>query len=244
MAVTNGRIPAKNLTRSVVGVDLVSSAAKSADRLAAEFRKEMGYDLRATDGYRAIEGQKEIFLSRYRRAYIEYAPGRVDRRVWNGVAYYRKPGTAAAAVPGASNHGLGVAVDFASGVNTSFSSPAYVWMTKNAPKHGWSNAEGRAVSEPWHWVHNKARDTRPAPVVATKPAPAPTTAPPARTQEDTTMHIIRKGVSTETFVYRLITGGRAVEISRAAASALKGDGIPVTALPNVDFDRIAKELAR
>ena len=58
------------------------------------------------------------------------------------------------------------------------------------------------------------------------------------------MHIIRKGVSTATFVYRLITGGRAVEISQAAANALKGDGVPVTALPNVDFDRIAKELAR
>ena len=58
------------------------------------------------------------------------------------------------------------------------------------------------------------------------------------------MHIIRKGVSSATYTYRLITGGRAVEISQAAASALKADGIPVTALPNVDFDRIAKELGR
>ena len=162
MAVKNGQIPSNSLKTSVIGVQLIASAANSANRLAAEWKKERGTTLRATDGYRSLSvgrwSQRAIFLDRYVPYYTQYATGRTDARKYNGVWYYRKPGTAAAAVPGTSNHGLGLAVDFASGINVSFASDAYKWMVKNAGKHGWSNAEGMSVGEPWHWTYTKSKD--------------------------------------------------------------------------------------
>ena len=165
MAYANGKIPATALRRSTTGVSLRSDAAASLDRLAAEFEKDMKRPLKATDGYRELRGheyaQEEIFFDRYQRKYCQYAPGRVDRRVYKGQAFYRKPGTHAAAVPGTSNHGLGIAADLASGINTGFGSEAYLWVAKNAGRHGWSNTEGRGVNEPWHWVHAASKDRYP-----------------------------------------------------------------------------------
>ena len=66
--------------------------------------------------------------------------------------YQVKPGLAA--VPGTSNHGWGVAVDFACGAD-SFGSSAYAWLKANAPTYGWTHpawAEpGGGRPEPWHW---------------------------------------------------------------------------------------------
>ena len=69
------------------------------------------------------------------------------------VAVYRtRPGLAA--VPGTSNHGWGVAVDFACGADQ-FGSPAYRWLKANGPRFGWNHpawAEpGGSRPEPWHW---------------------------------------------------------------------------------------------
>ncbi len=69
------------------------------------------------------------------------------------VALYRqKPSLAA--VPGTSNHGWGVAVDFACGAD-SYGSPAYAWLKANGPRFGWTHpawAEpGGGRPEPWHW---------------------------------------------------------------------------------------------
>ncbi|HEU0101910.1 MAG TPA: M15 family metallopeptidase [Mycobacteriales bacterium] len=68
--------------------------------------------------------------------------------------YARKPGLAA--VPGSSNHGLGVAVDFCGGVET-FGTPEYLWMQAHAPAYGWVHpawAEpGGSRPEPWHWEY-------------------------------------------------------------------------------------------
>jgi len=66
--------------------------------------------------------------------------------------YGRKPGLAA--IPGTSNHGLGLAVDFCGGVE-SFGTPAYLWMKANAPTYGfvhpaWAEP-GSGRPEPWHW---------------------------------------------------------------------------------------------
>lgn len=71
------------------------------------------------------------------------------------VALYRqKPSLAA--VPGTSNHGWGVAVDFACGTDT-YGSPAYAWLKANAPRFGWTHpawAEpGGNRQEPWHWEY-------------------------------------------------------------------------------------------
>ena len=50
----------------------------------------------------------------------------------------------AAAVPGTSNHGWGIAVDcpFA---------PAQAWLMRNGMRYGWSHDEGARVNEPWHF---------------------------------------------------------------------------------------------
>ena len=56
-----------------------------------------------------------------------------------------------AAPPGYSNHQGGVAVDIG-GVGP-FGSTAYNWLARNAGRFGFSNAEGRRVGEPWHWVY-------------------------------------------------------------------------------------------
>jgi len=68
--------------------------------------------------------------------------------------FARKPGLAA--VPGTSNHGLGLAVDFCGGVER-FGSEAYEWMKANASKFGFihpSWAEpGGGRPEPWHWEY-------------------------------------------------------------------------------------------
>ena len=71
------------------------------------------------------------------------------------VALYRvKPSLAA--VPGTSNHGWGVAVDFACGAE-SFGSSAYRWLTANGPAYGWTHPSwaeaGGKRPEPWHWEY-------------------------------------------------------------------------------------------
>ncbi len=68
--------------------------------------------------------------------------------------YAEKPSLAA--VPGTSNHGWGVAVDFACGADR-FGSAGYTWLKKNGPKYGWTHpawAEpGGSRPEPWHWEY-------------------------------------------------------------------------------------------
>ena len=71
------------------------------------------------------------------------------------VAVYRtKPGLAA--VPGTSNHGWGLALDMACGVER-FGSVAHEWMKANAPQFGWVHPgwaqQGGSRPEPWHWEY-------------------------------------------------------------------------------------------
>lgn len=160
MALLNGRLPAAMLKRSVIGVRLTAAAANSANRLAPKFAKAIGHELLASDGYRALNGgqftQEGIFLDRYRPQATGSGPYG-DVRRYKGVRYVRVKG-AAAAVPGTSNHGLGLAADFASGINASFTSAAHLWMVANAGPYGWSNTEGRSIGEPWHWVYSAKAD--------------------------------------------------------------------------------------
>jgi len=59
-----------------------------------------------------------------------------------------------AAIPGTSQHGVGLAVDLCGGVQ-SFASAAHLWMERNAPLYGWfqpawADSSG-PLPEPWHW---------------------------------------------------------------------------------------------
>ncbi|HUR14019.1 MAG TPA: M15 family metallopeptidase [Mycobacteriales bacterium] len=66
--------------------------------------------------------------------------------------YERKPGLAA--VPGTSEHGWGLAVDFCGGVQDS-GSAAHAWMKANAGRFGWYHPDWAKPSgskpEAWHW---------------------------------------------------------------------------------------------
>lgn len=55
-----------------------------------------------------------------------------------------------AGIPGTSKHGEGKAVDvYNSG---GFLSAKYAWLASNAPAYGFTNTQGRADGEAWHWV--------------------------------------------------------------------------------------------
>lgn len=155
MAYANGRIPLSDLTVMSTRLRARADAAASYERMAAEFNKVHG-PMYMTDAYRSYEIQEKIFRERYRPQASGVGPYR-DVRWWNGVRYVRV-NNAAAAVPGTSNHGWGVAVDFASGINVSFSSPQYRWMHANAGRYGWDNRAGITIREPWHWEYNPDND--------------------------------------------------------------------------------------
>lgn len=150
----NGQIPTSAMTRLSVGGYLLPAAANNFEL----WRAHAARDNRnltitsAADAFREYAIQERIFRARYTTTYL---PGRPTKR-WNNVTWYLKPNQATAAVPGTSNHGKGLAVDIknAGGFGGSF----YKWMAATGPLYGWSNAEGRSINEPWHWVNdNKPR---------------------------------------------------------------------------------------
>lgn len=74
-------------------------------------------------------------------------------------AFYNRPHSAAVAVPGYSNHGLGMAVDVKDfGGVGDFSHPRRVKSIAILKKHGFTEEEGRRVREPWHLVYDPASD--------------------------------------------------------------------------------------
>jgi hypothetical protein len=109
----------------------------------------------AGDGFRSLERQINVFKSRYRTTYATVTQGGrqiVDKRVWNGVAYWRWTG-AAAAIPGTSNHGKGRTADL-TGLGA-LDSTRYKQAAAILIAEGWSNAEGRSIGEAWHWNYTR-----------------------------------------------------------------------------------------
>jgi hypothetical protein len=110
------------------GHRLRADAAAAFNRLSQLHAQQLGAPLCVTDSYRSYAAQVSV--------------------------YHRKPGLAA--VPGTSNHGWGLAVDFCGGIQTS-GSPAYQWMKANAGRVGFfhpSWAEpGGSKPEAWHWEY-------------------------------------------------------------------------------------------
>lgn len=146
----NGRISRKLLKNCGIGrLVLVEPAARACRSLVAAAAAD-GFDVRSSGTYRTFEQQEQLFLSRY---VPEQIPGRPTRK-WNGVTYWQLPRTAEAAVPGTSNHGWGLAVDFAEERDgkkpgAESVSPALVrWLCDNGKKFGFS---AELQSEPWHW---------------------------------------------------------------------------------------------
>ena len=180
----NGRLPDSLLTGlpwlEAAGFRLRIDAAASAGRLAAAFYVHFAAPLHLTDAYRTFASQVEL----------------KDRKgVW-------------AATPGTSNHGLGIAIDFASGINVD-GSVQHLWMVANAGRFGWVNPTwatdwnpSNGQHEPWHWEYHPELDITPAAIPA---RPAITTTTP--TWEDDEM-ISPEGIKQVTDIVR-------AEINRA-----------------------------
>jgi LAS superfamily LD-carboxypeptidase LdcB len=135
-------------------VRLVAPAARAWRALCAA-ALAAGHTLTATslyDSYRPYAVQESTFRARYTTTRIAGAA----TKMWQGETWYQRPGTAVAAVPGTSNHGLGLAVDVAN-VDSALS-----WLLVNVGRFGWS---WELTSEPWH-LHYYAGDAIPAAVLA------------------------------------------------------------------------------
>lgn len=126
----NGRIPARGLCTlyRAPGQSLRPAAAAAFNALSRAYEKDAGKPLCVTDSYRSLSEQVSVKASRGK---------------W-------------AATPGASEHGLGTALDLCGGVQ-SFGSAAHLWLRQNAPLYGWFHpawAEpSGSLPEPWHWEY-------------------------------------------------------------------------------------------
>lgn len=145
----NGKLSAGILKKCGIGNFLLAEPAALACRALVVAAEAAGFKVRATGTYRTYAQQESLFKSRYVTKKLEGRP----TRKWDGVMYWQLPKTAMAAVPGTSNHGWGLAVDFAEELNgrpgVESVSPKFVkWLVKNAATYGFS---AELQSEPWHW---------------------------------------------------------------------------------------------
>lgn len=155
---TNGRIPADRLTvftspQGQADIRLLRTAGRSFAAMRAAAAKD-GLALNATsysDSYRDLATQERIFRTRYTTV-----PNGTHGRLWQGKLWYKKPGVAAAAVPGTSNHGWAQAIDFVTVAGF------ITWMMAHAGAYGWS---WEIQSEDWH-LHYFAGDSLPPAVIA------------------------------------------------------------------------------
>lgn len=168
---TNGKLPDSALV-AVPGGRLVAPAARAYLAM-LDAAEQDGIELKPTssaDTFRPYSVQERIFKERYRKGAASK-----DQRTWNGEKWGRVTG-AAAAVPGTSNHGWGLAVDIANA-----SGKRLEWLLKNAYRFGFS---WELQSEPWHLRYVEGdkvppavlafeRGTAPAPAPPATPAPAP-----------------------------------------------------------------------
>nr|WP_055507952.1 M15 family metallopeptidase [Nonomuraea pusilla] len=130
----NGLIPKSMLCPlQQKGFSLRADSAIAFVSLNEAYRRRFGRPMCVTDAYRSLAEQQAV--------------------------YYRRPGFAA--VPGRSNHGLGLAVDLCGGVER-FRSAEFVWMEQNSKRYGWFHPAWAYSSpfEPWHWEYDPKLDTQ------------------------------------------------------------------------------------
>lgn len=125
----NGRLPASALCAPSFDAAalLRCDAAEAIDAMDAAFAQAFGHHLTLNDSYRSYAAQVQCTRT----------------RGW------------LCAVPGTSNHGLGIAVDI--GDAGSYGTAAYAWLTAHGPAFGWHNPAwarpGGSKHEPWHWEY-------------------------------------------------------------------------------------------
>lgn len=165
--VENGKLPSHLLTEiGVPGALMERTAARAFRAMLGEMRK-LGFDPRQVGHYRTYQQQVNLFLSRYEpvsQAVFSSTPS-TRRKQWPEAPSLGHPSEwwvkklingkypATAAVPGRSNHGVGLALDLAEEYDAD-SSPDSIrqqwvdWLVANAHRYGIS---AELQSEPWHW---------------------------------------------------------------------------------------------
>lgn len=124
----NGLIPSRYLCDlPQKGHKLRADAAVAFARLNSAYQQHFGHQACVTDAYRPISTQRALYQS-------------------------KPPGYAA--VPGSSNHGWGLAVDFCGGVESQ-GSAQFNWLRANSQKYGWMHPSWAYSGpfEPWHWEY-------------------------------------------------------------------------------------------
>lgn len=165
---SNGQLPANVLEPCGIRSFVMVRQAARAMRALVKKAKRDGIPLSATGTYRSYAAQVALFKKRYDNT-------KRDTRYefWQGKDWWLKPRVAGAAVPGTSNHGLGLAVDFSerrNGVEKPLSTKTLAWLTKNGPAFGFWNT---VKSENWHWCWCLGDGPMPAAVLAEENYPNP-----------------------------------------------------------------------
>lgn len=163
----NGRLPLSDLVRLTAhngGADvlLLRPAARAWLALTSAALED-GHTLKTShlnSSYRPYADQERIFLDRY-------VPSVFGTKRWNGKRWRKRFGVPTAAVPGTSNHGLGLAVDTGEERDgdagaESIDAETLDWLIDNAHRFGFS---AEIQSEPWHWRYVTG-DRVPAEVLA------------------------------------------------------------------------------
>lgn len=127
---TNGALQTSDLCTLWDGqIQLRADAAAAMAEMDVAYKARFGADLCISDGYRTLASQKRLKSER------------------GGYA----------AVPGRSNHGWGLAVDFCS---METSGAPWAWLNENGALYGWENPDwakkgGSGPHEPWHWEYTR-----------------------------------------------------------------------------------------
>lgn len=155
-----GELDAK-LLRPIEGKGKLHNCAADAYEAMDAAANEAGIDLSPTsqaDTYRSLDVQEYGFYQRYtdnpKPALMKQKP-----RIYKGKAWYLKKGMAPMAVPGTSNHNLGIAIDIKDATGARLT-----WLLANEAKFGFSH---ELDSEPWH-IRYVAGDDVPEAVKAWK----------------------------------------------------------------------------
>lgn len=148
---SNGLIPADLLQPSGIRSFVLIDPAATSMRALVEAAAKDGVSVSATGTYRSFAQQEALFYARYQNT--PSYPG-ARHEVYKGQDWWLKKGVAGAAVPGTSNHGWGLAVDFARkdklGRVVALDGVTLSWLRQRGPSLGWYNT---VASENWHWCY-------------------------------------------------------------------------------------------
>jgi LAS superfamily LD-carboxypeptidase LdcB len=158
----NGKLTPCQLTAvyfpGVGHLSLYPTAARALNAMALQCHADTGATLSTTGTYRTYDQQVQLFNQRMSPTYNPVTCT-TTTRVWNGKKYWLKRGKAPCAVPGNSNHGLGLADDMGwwigggkpvQGITSN--SAGWKWIQDHAVSYGfsWEGDLAGPNFEPWH----------------------------------------------------------------------------------------------